>query len=118
MKDTSGFQAGCGKLCRARLAGKARHARIRGRRLKAEGRKLRTQNSELITADRFLYEQQDQFGTGAWHLLHIHDLIALFTDINTKREKVPDTIFMPYPKVGDHSEWKQRATNPFTGGRL
>ena len=51
MNGTSGFQAGCGKLCRARLAGKARHARIRGRRLKAEGRKLRTQDSELRTSD-------------------------------------------------------------------
>ena len=51
MNGIPGFPAGCGKQCRARLAGKARHARIRGRRLKAEGRKLRTQDSELRTSD-------------------------------------------------------------------
>jgi hypothetical protein len=45
MNGTSGFQAGCGRLRRARLAGKARRARIRVRRLKTEERKLRTQNS-------------------------------------------------------------------------
>jgi len=44
---------------------------------------------------RFLHEQRHQFGVGAWHLLRTHNLIALSTGISTKREKVPDTIFMP-----------------------
>jgi hypothetical protein len=44
---------------------------------------------------RLLREQQPQFGTGAWHLLRAHDLIGLPTDISTKRETVPDTVFMP-----------------------
>ena len=115
MNGTSGFSAGGGKLCRARLAGKAIHARIRGRRLKAEGRKLRTQDSELQIprippfppvspvspvphvshAYRFLHEQRHQFGTGAWILLRTHDLITLSTGISTKRGNVADTIFMP-----------------------
>ena len=46
-------------------------------------------------AYRLLQEQQHQFGTGAWHLFPTHDLIALSTDISTKRETVPDTVFMP-----------------------
>lgn len=44
---------------------------------------------------RFLHEQRYRFGTGAWHLLHTHYLIALFTSINTTRETVPEAIFMP-----------------------
>ena len=98
MNGTSGFQADCGKLCRAR---------IRGLRLKAEGRQPRTQNPEprtqnpqpstqhpeLITADRFLHEQRPRFETASWHLLPTHELIASFTGISTKREKVPDTLF-------------------------
>ena len=102
MNGTSGFEAGCVKLCRARLAGKARHARIRSRRLKAEGRKLRTQNSAPRTQNfssrtfhhtyRFLHEQRHRFGTGAWHLLHTHDLITLSAGFSTKREAIPDTI--------------------------
>jgi len=43
---------------------------------------------------RLLHEQQPQFGTGSWHLLRTHDLIALSTDISTKQETVPDTVFM------------------------
>ena len=46
-------------------------------------------------AYRLLQEQQHQFGTGAWHLFPTHDLIALSTDISTKQETVPDTVFMP-----------------------
>ena len=37
--------------------------------------------------NRLLHEQRHRFGTGAWHLLRTHDLIALSTDISTKREK-------------------------------
>ena len=44
---------------------------------------------------RFQHEQRRQFGTGSWPLHPIHDLIALSTEICTKREKVPDTVFMP-----------------------
>jgi len=44
---------------------------------------------------RFLQEQQPQFGTGSWHLIRTDDLIALSTGISTKREIVPDTVFMP-----------------------
>ena len=47
---------------------------------------------------RFLHEQRRQFGTGAWHHHHIHELIALFTGISAKREKVPETLFMPRSK--------------------
>jgi hypothetical protein len=43
---------------------------------------------------RFLHEQRPQFGTGSWHFLRTHELIALSTDISSKREKVPATIFM------------------------
>ena len=43
---------------------------------------------------RFLHEQRPRFGTGAWHLFHTHDLIALSTGISTNRDKVPDTISM------------------------
>ena len=95
MNGTSGFEADCEKLCRARLAGKTRRARILGQRLKAENSEPRTQNSELPTqhpvlktANRFLHEQRHRFGTGARHLFHTHDLIALFTGISTKRETV------------------------------
>lgn len=42
---------------------------------------------------RFLHEQRHQFGAGAWHLLHTVDLIALSTDISTKGEKIPGTVF-------------------------
>ena len=42
-------------------------------------------------AYRFLQEQRPQFGTGAWRLLHTHDVIALSTGISTKREQAPDT---------------------------
>ena len=45
---------------------------------------------------RFLHEQRHRLRTGAWHLLHTHDLIALSTGISTKRETVPDTIFRPH----------------------
>ena len=41
---------------------------------------------------RFLQEQRHQYGTGAWHLLHTHDLIALFTGIGTTRNKVASTM--------------------------
>ena len=47
------------------------------------------------STNRLLHEQRHQLGTGSWHLLRAHDLIALSTGIGTKREKVPDTIFMP-----------------------
>ena len=50
---------------------------------------------------RLLREQQPQFGTGSWYLHHTHNLIALSTGISTKREKVPDTIFMPLDAVGE-----------------
>jgi hypothetical protein len=43
------------------------------------------------SSSHFLHEQRPQFGTGAWHLLHIQDLIALSTGISTKQEQVPDT---------------------------
>ena len=43
---------------------------------------------------RLLYEQRRQFVRSAWQLFRTHDLIALSTDINTKREKVPNTIFI------------------------
>ena len=116
MNGISGFQAGCGKTrLRARLTGKARHAR------KARSEVRSSKNFELRTSSchpsrpsrpsrlsrssciartshhtyRFLQEQRPQFGTGAWHLLHTHDLIALSTGISTKRETVPDTIFRP-----------------------
>jgi hypothetical protein len=41
---------------------------------------------------RFLQEQRHQFGTGAWHLLRTHDLIALSTEISAKGKKFPDAI--------------------------
>ena len=44
---------------------------------------------------RFLHEQRHQFGTGAWHPLHTHDLIALFTGISTTREKISDALPSP-----------------------
>ena len=40
---------------------------------------------------RLLDVQRHRFGTGAWHLIHIHDLIALFTGISTRGEMVSDT---------------------------
>ena len=42
---------------------------------------------------RLLREQRHQFGTGSWSFLRAHDLIALSTGINSKLEKVLDTIF-------------------------
>ena len=50
MNGIPGFPAGCGELCRARLAGKARRARIRGRRLKGENSEPRTQNCRSVPA--------------------------------------------------------------------
>ena len=47
---------------------------------------------------RLLHEQRHQFGTSSWHLLRPHDLIAHSTGIPTKRETVPDTVFIP--KIG------------------
>ena len=44
---------------------------------------------------RFLHEQRHQFGSGACHLLHTHNLIARSAGISIKREKIADTIFMP-----------------------
>jgi len=43
---------------------------------------------------QFLHEQQHLFGTGAWHPLRTHNLIALSTGISSKQEMVPDNIFM------------------------
>jgi hypothetical protein len=54
-------------------------------------------------AYRLLHEQRPQFGTGFWPLLRTHDLIAFSTGISTKREKVPDTIFMPN-SLGSYKE--------------
>jgi hypothetical protein len=42
--------------------------------------------------NRLLHEQQPQFGTGAWHLLRTHNLIALSTDISRKRSNVPKAV--------------------------
>ena len=95
MNGTSGFQAGGGKLCRARPA---RKAKFEGPGQKF--RKLSTQNPVLRTANRFLHKQRHRFGTGAWHLLHTHDLSALFTGISVKREEVPDTLFSVHPCEG------------------
>ena len=81
MKGTSGFEADCEKLCRARLAGKAQ-SEVQDQKF----RKLSTQNPVLRTAYRFLHEQRQQFGTGAWPLLHTVGLTALFRGISTKRE--------------------------------
>ena len=68
----------------------------------SENSEPRTQNPELRTqyfrsrtshhTYRFLQEQQYQFETGAWHLLHTHDLITLSAGFSTKREAIPDTI--------------------------
>jgi hypothetical protein len=44
-------------------------------------------------AYRFLHERQHLFGAGVWHRFRTHDVIAPPSDISTKREKVPDTIF-------------------------
>ena len=88
MKGTSGFEADCEKLCRARLAGKAQ-SEVQDQKF----RKLSTQNLVLRTAYRFLHQQRHRFGEGARHLLHTHDPIALFTGISAKGEPVPDTIF-------------------------
>ena len=41
---------------------------------------------------RFLDKQWYLFGTGAWHHVRTHDLIALSTGISTKRENVSDII--------------------------
>jgi len=46
-------------------------------------------------AYRLLHEQQHRFGTGAWTLLRTHELTARSVGISTRREKVPDTIYMP-----------------------
>jgi len=43
---------------------------------------------------RLLHEHRPRFGTGFWRLLRAHDLSAPSISINTKREKVPDTVFM------------------------
>jgi hypothetical protein len=43
----------------------------------------------------FIHEQRYQRGAGFRHLFRTHYLIARSTGISTKREKVPDTIFMP-----------------------
>jgi len=48
-------------------------------------------------ADRFLHEQRHLFGTGAWHLLRTHDLIARSIGIGANREKVLDTISRTAP---------------------
>jgi hypothetical protein len=58
---------------------------------------------EILPADhhtyRFLPEQQHQFGTGVWHLLSPHDLIALFTGISKKRKMFLTPLVRPngYP---------------------
>ena len=44
---------------------------------------------------RFLHDQRHRFGTGAWTLLRTHELTARSAGISTRREKVPDTIYMP-----------------------
>ena len=88
MNGISGFQAGCGKQCRARPARKAQ-SKVQGSKF----RKLRTQNFRPRTsrhAYRFLHEQRHRFRTDAWQLLRTHDVIALSTGFSTKREKVPD----------------------------
>ncbi len=62
-------------------------------------REVRSSTSRSPT-NRLLHEQRHQFGTGSWHLLRTHDLIALSTDISTKRETVPDTVFIPKLNTG------------------
>ena len=47
------------------------------------------------STNRLLREQRHRFETGAWHLLRTHDLFGLSTGICTKREQVPDIMFMP-----------------------
>ena len=47
------------------------------------------------SSSRFLEKQPHQFETGFRPLLHSHNLITLLTGISTKREKTPDTIFIP-----------------------
>ena len=80
MNGPSGFQEGCGKLCRARLAGKARLARKAQSEVQSSKfRKPSTQNPALRTADRFLYEQRHRFEMGDVHLLNPLDLIVLST---------------------------------------
>ena len=56
-------------------------------------REVRSSISRLPSY-RLLHEQRHQLGTGAWHLLHTHDPIALSAGITTMREKVPETISM------------------------
>ena len=45
-------------------------------------------------AYRLLDEQRHEFGAGIWHLLRSHYLIGLLGGISTKRDRVPDTIFL------------------------
>ena len=87
MNGTSGFLASYEKLCCARLAGET-HCEVQGSKF----RKLRTQNSEPRTADRFLHEQRHRLGTGDWHLLHTREHITFFPGSNTKEGKASDIV--------------------------
>ena len=92
MNGTSGFQADCEKLCRARLAGKARHARKTQSEVQSSKfRKLSTQNPALRTADRFLHEQRPRFGTGAWHLLRTKELPRMAAQIRRINRRLPSS---------------------------
>lgn len=52
---------------------------------------------------QFLHEQQLQFGAGSGQFLYTHNHIAPFTGISTKREKVPEAVFMPAHNAIDPS---------------
>jgi hypothetical protein len=51
------------------------------------------------STNRFLDEQQHQFGTGFWQLLRTHDRIDLSIGISTESDKAPDTIFRLYCRI-------------------
>jgi hypothetical protein len=48
-----------------------------------------------LPSSRFPHEQWHRFGTGFLHLLRTQEIMAPAKRINTTREKVPGTIFMP-----------------------
>lgn len=50
------------------------------------------------STNRFLQDQRHRFGTGAFRLIHTHDLIALSTEINTNGARFQRPLYL-YPEM-------------------
>jgi hypothetical protein len=73
-------------------------------------------SSSRSSTNRFLHEQRHRFGTGIWHLLRTHDLIAFSTDITVKKEYLASRLGSEAGNFYVYQNGSRRCAFHFLGG--